>query len=389
MTVQLPLEQVHPLAVPPALRDLQSRGVIHPVRTRVGHPAWLVTGYEEIRALIADPRLGRAHREPDKASRLGDWMLFSGPMGDFDTEHDDEARVRAQLQPHFAPGRMRALRPRVEALTTDLLDELERHGSPADLQEALAGPLPVLVICELLGVPYEDRDEFSKLSRAAGDILDPARSEQGLMELYEYGKRLVERKRDEAADDVISRMLQSGDLSDDEIAMHTMMLLFAGHETTVSQIGLGAACLLADPGQWRALHDDPSLVPSAVEEILRAPSLGGPGIPRYAREDLTVGEVTVRAGDLVILDIGAGNHDGAVFADPDRFDASRKDSPHLTFGFGARYCIGAQLARIELQAVFADLTRRFPDMRLAVPVEKLQRSPHSSTGVLLSLPVEW
>lgn len=174
--VQLPFQQPHPLEVAPPLRRLQARGPIHRVRTAVGDEAWLVTGHEQVRLLLADDRLGRSHPNPGNAARTGESALFGGPLGDYDTEQADHARMRALLQSHFSPKRMRALRPRVESLTTELLDELARQTPPVDLHEALAVPLPILVICELLGVPYEDRTRFRGWTQAAADIRNRARS---------------------------------------------------------------------------------------------------------------------------------------------------------------------------------------------------------------------
>ncbi|ETK37573.1 cytochrome P450 [Microbispora sp. ATCC PTA-5024] len=392
----LPFEQPHPLRPAPALADLQATGCpVHRVRTRSGHEAWLVTGYEEVRGLLADDRLGRSHPDPANAARTGDSALFGGPQGDFATEREDHRRMRALLQPHFSPGRMRVLRDRVETLTAGLLDDLVQREPPADLTEALALPLPILVICELLGVPYEDRDRFRAWTLAAADVRDRARSEQGLGELFAYGRHLVRRRRDEPGDDVISRLRAAEGLGDDEIAMLSMALLFAGHETTVVRIGMGALLLLTTPGQWRALLDRPGLVPAAVEEVLRAPqrSGGGAGIPRYAREDLEVAGLPVAAGEMVLLDTTAADHDPAVFPDPDRFDVLRysgdRAAQHLAFGHGPRYCIGAPLARIELTAVFSQLVPRFPDMRLAVPAEELQVRRDALTGGLVELPVTW
>jgi pentalenolactone synthase len=388
MTVQLPFEQAHPLDVAPLLRQLQQDGVVHQVRTVVGDQAWLVTGYEEVRRLLADERLGRAHPDPARAARLGGSVLFGGPMGNYDTEQADNARLRSLLQPHFSPRRMHAFRPRVEELTAVLLDDLAAHGSPADLHQALAVPLPVQVICELLGVPYADRDQFRAWSEAVGNVRDQSRSEQGLGELFSYGQQLVARKREQPGDDFISRLCADG-LGDDEIAMLSMALLFAGHVTTVAAIGMGALCLLANPGQHQALVDDPGRIDIAVEEILRAPGRSGGGIPRYARTDLRIGEVTVRAGELVLLDNRAANHDPAVFPSPDRFDITRQGLAHLSFGHGAHYCLGAPLARIELRAVFSQLLARFPTMRLAVPIEQLRVRSDAVTGGLTGLPVEW
>jgi pentalenolactone synthase len=386
--VQLPFEQTHPLQVSPQLQSLQAQGVIHRVRTAVGHEAWLVTGHEQVRRLLDDDRLGRAHPAPEAAARAGESALFGGPLGNFDTEQADHARTRALLQPLFSPKHMLALRPRVEALTTQLLDAMAEHGSPADLHAALALPLPIQVICELLGVPYEDREQFRAWTVDVANTRDRARSEQGLMELFGYGQKLVARKREDPGDDVISRLCAT-DLPDLEVAQMSMGLLFAGHETTVAQIGLGVLHLMTGRDQWQALVDDPGLVPKAVEELLRAPSKGGGGIPRYARTDLEVEGVAIRRGELVLLDVGAANHDPSVFPDPQRLDLARPAAAHLSFGHGTHYCIGAPLARIELQTVFSQLVTQFPSLRLAVPVEEVKMRLDTLTGGLLELPVSW
>jgi pentalenolactone synthase len=386
---QLPFEQSDPLGVAPLLRELQSHGTVHRVRTAVGDEAWLVTGHADVRRLLDDDRLGRSHPAPETAARTGESALFGGPLGDFGTEQADHARMRSLLQPHFSPRHMKALRSGVEALTTGLLDELDEHGSPADLHAAVAVPLPILAICELLGVPYEDRDDFRAWTSEAANTRDRARSERGLGELFGYGLKLVARKRTDPGDDVISRLCTTDGVSDAEAAGLSMALLFAGHETTVVQIGLGALLLLTNPEQWQALVDRPDLVPNAVEEILRAPGKGGGGIPRYARTDLEIDGVAVKAGELVLLDNGAANHDPTVFADPERLDVTRSAGAHLTFGHGARYCIGAPLARIELQVVFSQLVRRFPTLRVAVGVEELRMRRDVLTGGLAELPVRW
>ena len=389
LEARLPFRQADALQSPPDLRRLQAQGPIHRVRTAVGDEAWLVTRYDDVRRLLDDDRLGRAHPAPETAARTGESALFGGPLGDFATEHADHSRMRSLLQPHFSPRRMRALRPRVEALASGLLDGLAAHGSPADLHAEVAVPLPILVICELLGVPYADRDRFRAWSEDAGNTRDRARSERGLGELYAYGLRLVAAKRAAPGDDVISRLCADDDVTDDEGAELSMGVLFAGHETTVVRIGLGAMLLLGNRTQWQALVDDPGLVPGAVEEILRAPGSGDGGMPRYARTDLKLGGVTIRAGELVLLDISAANHDPAAFADPERVDVTRAASAHVTFGHGARYCLGAPLARIELDVVFTQLVRRFPNLRLAVDVGDVPLRHDTLTGGPAELPVQW
>jgi pentalenolactone synthase len=388
-TVQLPFEQPSPLQVSPLLRRLQVQSPIHRVRTAVGDEGWLVTGYAEVRRLLDDERLGRSHPDPATAARTGESAIFGGPLGDFDTEHADHARMRSLLRPHFTPAHMRALHPRVDELTRQLLDELAQQQRPTDLVQDLAVPLPIAVICELLGVPFEDRARFRAWTQAAADIRDRSRSEQGLAELFGYGLDLVARKRRDPADDVLTRLATTEGVDDSEAAMLGMSLLFAGHETTVVTIGLGAAALLAHPEQWQALRQNPEHVTTAVEEILRTWGAGGSGIPRYARSDLDIDDTAVRAGELVLLDISAANHDPAAFDEPDCFDLTRPGPTHVAFGYGSRYCLGAPLARVELQAVFAQLVARFPTMRLAVGLDELRINAGVLTGGLVDLPVTW
>lgn len=277
----------------------------------------------------------------------------------------------------------------MDAIADELLDDLAALPHAADLHESVALPLPILVICELLGVPYEDRDAFRGWSEAAANVRDRARSEQGLAELFGYGLQLVTRKRRQPDDDVISRLCATDGVPDEEVAALSMALLFAGHETTVVQIGFGALTLLSTPGQWQALRAEPGRIPRAVEEILRVPAKGGNGVPRYARADIEVDGVQIRAGELVLLDTGAANHDPNVFTDPDRFDPGRRGAAHLSFGHGPRYCIGAPLARLELHSVFSRLIPRFPGMRPAVPLGNLTVRRDVLTGGLTALPVVW
>src|SRR6185312_2296345 len=233
----------------------------------------------------------------------------------FATERADHARKRTLLQPHFTPTRLRALRPRVSALATRLLDDLAAQGSPADLRAAVALPLPALVICELLGVPSEERQGFCAWILDASNTDDD--SERALDELSAYSRRLVTRKRREPGDDVISRLCATEGVSDEEVARLATGLLWAGHGAPVPHIGFGVLLLLANPEQWRALARDPALASNAVEETLRAGS-STDLFPRYARTDLEVDGITIKAGDLVLMSIGAANRDPAVFADPDR-----------------------------------------------------------------------
>ncbi len=387
----LPFEQPDLLTMPPLLRGLQAKAPVTRVRTATGDEAWHVTRHAELKRLLGDSRLGRSHPDPEHAPRISDSILFGGPGENYDTEHADHERMRALLTPFFSARRMNALRPRVEALVDGLLDALAAAAPPVDLHEALSFPLPVLVICELLGVPYEDRDQFRAWSRGMADLHDKERAGAALASLIGYMSQLVARKRAQPGDDVISGLCaaEEGTLADDHVAFLAAVLLFAGHETTVVRIDIGTLLLLTNPDHREALLREPSLVTSAIEEILRASATGGGGLPRYPRADIEIGEVTMRAGEAVLLDIGAANHDERAFEDPERFDVARRPNPHLAFGHGPRFCIGAPLARIELQAVFERLVPRFPALRLAVPVDQLATRDDLLTGGLAELPVTW
>lgn len=390
-TPTLPFERANLLRIPPMLRDLQARGPVHLVRTAEGDPAWLVTDYAEVKELLAGDALGRSHRDPGNAARIGRSVFTGGPLGNYDTEPADSVRTRALLQPHFSPRRMRALRERVGTMTTGLMDDLVRCEGPVDLVEALAIPLPVLVVCEMLGVPYEDRDRWRAWIRAVCDVTDRAGSEEAVGALFEYGQELVARKHREPGDDITSRLCRTEGTSDLEIAELTAALLFAGFETTSVHIGFGVLLFLVNPDQWGAIVDDPAIIPSAIDEIIRStPGPAGADIPRYARHDMRIGDAAVRAGDLVLLDNCAANQDPSAFPDPDAFDIARRGAAaHLSFGHGPHYCIGAPLARIELEEVFRQLVERFPRMRLAVDPSELRIHTTTQTGGLVDLPVVW
>ncbi|MGH3797458.1 MAG: cytochrome P450 [Pseudonocardiaceae bacterium] len=371
------------------------------VCTHTGDPAWLVSGYDTIRRLLTDSRLGLTHADPENASALSESVIFGRARRATATEREDHAQMRRLIARSFSARRLASLRPRVQDLVDGLLDDLARRTPPADFHEAISFPLPALVICELLGVPFADRDDFRGWSDAAAETADHSRSTSGVNALFGYIGQLVARKLDEPAEDVLSDLIavhreDPETFPLDRVSQLGAGLLFAGHETTVGAIDRGVVLLLTHPAQRELLHRDPALVPAAVEEMLRAifpesmpQTEPATGLPRWTNTEVTVADVTIPAGDLVLLQVSEANNDEHVFGTPDEFDVTRANNPHLTFGHGPHFCAGAPLARMELQALFGSLFERFPALRLAVPAKELQIRTQRLTGGLNSLPVTW
>lgn len=393
---RLPFDRPAVLDIGPVWAALRARHPISRVLTPAGDPAWLVTGYAEAKALFSDVRLGRSHREPDMASRISNSGFNGGPVGDFDTEPAFNARLRRVLVPSFSARRMRLLEDGVQTLTDSLVDGMiagSGNGRVVDLHEQLSLPLPIFVICQLLGVPYSDRDHFKDLSERSATMTgdDPF---SAILELLTYAAELAEVKKREPGEDVITDLVAAQrddpDFTDSQLAMVVAGVLFAGHETTVNRISIGTLLLLENPEARRRLVEDPVSRAPIVEEVLRLAAPEGFGLARYAREDITIGEVRIAAGDAVIISTLAGNRDESMFPDAEAFDPERRTgAPHLSFGHGAHYCIGASLARVELKIALTTLFTRLPDLRLAVEVSQLRLHTERLTGGLHNLPVTW
>ncbi|GHE38213.1 cytochrome P450 [Streptosporangium violaceochromogenes] len=387
---ELPFERTNPIELPQMYNTLRAREPVTRVRTQVGDVAWLITGYEEAREAFADRRLGRSTPVPERAARISNSVLLGGPRDEsIEVEKAKHERMRRIFAPAFSARRMRALAPRVQEFVDGLLDTMAELGPPADLRERLSLPLPVLVICELLGVPYGDRVYFRELAERVADLSDPREAQAAMNALGDYTRKIVIDKRAHPAEDVFSDLAKI-DVPDEEVALLSAGLLFAGHETTIKQIDYGVLLLLSNPAQRDALIADPSLTDKAVEEILRVAAPSNHGLPRYAHEDVTIGGVTIERGDAVIIATTAANRDERAFADPDRFDIGRDlGTQHLGLGYAAHYCIGASLARVEMRAVFGSLFRRFPTLALGAPVEGLTEDGNSLTGGVHRIPVTW
>ncbi|MCP2163446.1 cytochrome P450 [Goodfellowiella coeruleoviolacea] len=396
---QLPFDRPNVLEIAPLYAVLRRQAPLTRVRTPAGDPAWLVTRFEEARALFADPRLGRSHPEPENASIVSDAAVINGPTGDYTTEQAEHTRMRSLLVPAFSASRMRRLADHVQELTEGCLDAMasaraSAPDQPVDLHEHLSFPLPVLVICELLGVPFADREYFHGLSDRVGRMNSGGDAKAAMAEFQRYMGALAEAKRANPGEDVVSDLVraQRDDpaLTDDELTRLAAGLLFAGHETTVNRIDLGVLMLLADLDRRDAFLADPEgLARQTVEEILRLSAPGGLALLRYAHEDIEISGQLIRRGEAVMISSGAANRDPSVFPEAERFDPSRSPNIHLSFGHGAHFCIGASLARTELRVVFSSLFRRFPTLRLAVPVDELTIRADRVTGGVTAVPVTW
>ena len=364
-----------------AVREL---GPAHAVTLADGHEAWLVLGYEEARTALNDPRLSK---DMHAALATGGGVVAEGLPGPSFARHmlsvdpPDHSRLRRLVSSAFTPRRVEALRPRVQAIVDDLLDAIAATGPDArvDLVTAFAFPLPFTVICELLGVPDPDRGD---LGRGLTALLVPtsnaeeyARAKAASDAVVAMLEALVDAKQASPGDDLVSGLISARDgrerLTTQELLSTIFQLIVAGHDTTASLIGNGVVALLQHPEQLDELRSDPAKLAVAIEELLRYDAPVPHSTFRYAVAPMDIGDVTIPASAQVIICLAAANRDSGQYADPDELDIDRAESRHLAFGHGIHHCLGAPLARMEGQLALGSLLRRFPQLRLAVPVEEL------------------
>ena len=356
--------------------------------------AWIVTRYADVRAVLTDPRLARdVHRwpgggrsRPSEATGVYAHMLHADPP--------DHTRMRRLVQKAFTPRRA-ALRPRAEEIAAGLLEEIAAHGDVIDLLDAYARPLPIRVLCELLGIPAADRAWIAATVAAYDQHAEHDRVE---LELAAYFTQLIAARRAEPGDDLVSALTLVSDNADgagggtdgltgEELLSTVFLLVMAGFDTTVNLIASGTLALATHPAEMARLREDPSLLPAAVEELLRFTSPVNHANDRFTTEDVPVGDVVIPAGQWVFPAISSANRDPAQFPDPDRLDLGRDTSGHVAFGHGVHHCLGAPLARMEAEVALGALLARFPEVSLAVPPEELRWRPTSLINGLESLPV--
>jgi cytochrome P450 len=391
-----------------ALAALRSKAAVHPVVTPNGLRTWLVTRYDEARALLNDPRLSKDMRVgndliPDNfvdERRRQEFLREAGTRRQFahelaehmlDSDPPDHTRLRRLVGKVFTSRRIEALRPRIEALVGELLDDLSALGS-ADLMDHLAFPVPFTVICWLLGVPPDDRANFRRWSNLLVSGVGTDEVRDASVSMVDYLRALIADKRANPADDMLTGLVQATDdgerLTETELISMAFLLLVAGHETTVNLIGNGTLALLTHPDQRALLAADPSLWPSAIDEFLRYEGPVTNATWRYTTEPVEVDGTVIPTGQFVTISLGAVGRDPARHDDPDRLDVTRSNSAHLAFGFGIHHCLGAPLARLEGEIVLAALFARFPDLRLAVEPADLRWRFSMMMRGLETLPVQ-
>jgi cytochrome P450 len=386
-----------PFDPPSELSTMQAEHPVARVRLWDDSAPWLIARHADQRALLADPRVSADSQQPGYPFTSASLRARRQNSISFSTMDDPEhARLRRMVIPAFTVKRMNMLRPAVQRIVDDLIDHLLAGPKPVDLVGELALPVPSLVICELLGVPYDDHDFFQRNSRiqvrpgAAADEVVAAQDE-----LVQYLDRLIGVKLADPADDLLSvlavQRVRTGELTRYELARMGVLLLVAGHETTANMIALGTLALLEHPGQLAALRDvdDPELVRDAVEELLRYLTIAHLGRRRVALADIEISGQRIRAGEGIILPNDVGNRDPDVFADPGRLDVRRDARRHLAFGSGVHQCLGQPLARMELQVVYGTLYRRIPSLRLARPAADIPFKHDAAVYGVYELLVTW
>ncbi|MGW4871957.1 cytochrome P450 [Streptomyces chartreusis] len=390
----MPRQSRCPFDPPPALRGLQREGPLAKVRLWDGSESWLVTRYAEQRALLGDPRVSADTDRPGyptKASPEAGEGKLSFIMMD-DPEH---ARLRRMVTAPFAVKKVEALRPAVQRIVDGLIDDMLAGPAPVDLVDAFALPIPSLVICELLGVPYEEHDFFQEHTRTmVRTTATPEERGAASRAVAAYLAEVVGKRIAEPKDDLLSSVagrVTAGELTHRQATEMALLLLIAGHETTANMIALGTLALLRHPDQLALLResDDPKLVASAVEELLRYLHITHLGRRRAVTEDIEIAGQVIKAGEGVIMVNEIGNRDPEVFADPDRLDITRDARRHVAFGFGVHQCLGQPLARMELQVVYGTLYKRIPTLKLAGDLRDVRFKTDAFIYGVHELPVSW
>jgi cytochrome P450 len=371
----------------------EERGVLR-VKVPSGEEAWLVTRYADVRAVLADERFSSSVTAPGYPKGFY-FPVVPQPGAFVAADPPDHTRYRRMIMSQFTKKRAEALRPRVQKLVDERIDEMEAGPNPVNLVTAFARPVPLMVVCDLLGVPYKDRTAFGRwINTLVESNPSPAARNASASALFGYMNQLVAEKERQPTDDVLGRLagdqIRKGELSRSEAVVMGMMLLSAGFDTTASSIALSVLALLQNPAELKRLREHPELIGGAVEELLRNQNVMQHGVARVAKEDVEICGQLIRAGEGVIALTSSADRDDSVYPDADQVDITRSGSSPLAFGHGSHSCIAKFLARVELQIALLTLIQRLPGLRLASRPEELEfRRPTAMVHSVNELPVAW
>jgi cytochrome P450 len=396
----IPLEREHPFDPPAAVMALHRGAEIRRMRYHPdGRPGWLVTSHRLARKVLADPRfksrLGGPAQAPVPMPGLDVYGDFEGdfpvtPGMFIEMDPPDHTRLRRKLTGVFTVKRMKQLEPRIAQHVEERLDTLAAGPNPADLVREFAVPVPALMICDLLGVPYDRRDRFEEDSRALFTMDAGLEAKQAaITSLFAFIGELAAAKRVDPTDDVLSDLASDPELSEEEVTGMGTLLLVAGHETTAKMLALGTMALLENRDQWDLLRERPELMAGGVEELLRYLTIIHTGIIRQVKEDFEFEGHRIRANEYVTVSVQTANRDEAHFIDPETLDVTGDAKGHLSFGHGVHQCLGQQLARMEMRIAFSRLIARFPGLRLAVPAREVPLVTGQNFYGVAELPVTW
>jgi cytochrome P450 len=379
----------------PLYTQLRQEEPVCRIQLPYGPPAWLVTTHQLVKTVLADPRFSREATLDRDIPRYSPVELGQVPESILSMDPPKHTRIRQLVGRALTARRVERLRPRVREIASGLIDDMAAAGAPADLVESFSFPLPVIVISELLGVPWEDRHTFRRWADGTvpSEGITAEQQRDCFLNLTGYLAEQFEQRRSQPRDDLLTWLVEARDeqdrLTESELLFLGMALLVGGYETTARQITNMVYTLLTHPRQLSELRERPELVPTAVEELLRFIAFGTAINARIATTDVQLGDTLIRAGEPVLCANGSANNDESVFSDPGELDITRHPNPHVSFGHGPHVCIGAQLARLELQVALETVLTRLPGLRIAVPESELVWETETVMRGLTTFPVMW
>lgn len=394
MPISLSSARNHPFDPPTKTIELSKLGPLHRLIYPDGHLGWLVTGHATVRQVLTDPRFSaRSEFKRAPVSRPGIDPFYGQPALPgwlVDMDPPAHTKYRRALSEHLSMRRIKALKPRIQEIVCYYLQEMEQLKSPVDLVEHFALPIPSLAICELLGVPYEQRKAFQHHSAVLFSLeVSSEQASTSMNYLNDFLLDLVRHKRQYPTHDLLSHLALLPEFNEEELAGLGVLLLTAGHETTTNMLALGTFALLSHPAQLAQLSSNPELIENAVEELLRYLTIFHFGVPRTPLEDVILEDQLIKAGESMTLFLPMANRDPQKFENPHQLDITRCAHGHFAFGYGVHYCLGMHLARLEMQIGYLELFKKFPTLQLAVPSHTIELNTNAGLYGVHKLPVKW